>query len=213
MSYGIIDVWAWTPGLGVPYSSSGYGETRTRTDNFTGLLTTDISAQVALAGHGINKPGTNDVVCIGVNSFVEAGSLTDLGTVDQNWRGSLLSYNVSFYQVTVKLSVNGGWMRGSHVLHFWGDSDDHRDIRRPDRQEARVTEVIYDPNDGIVRHINTTVDLGGPIRPEGPLPTAIDMARNLGHEGDLELLEVGSIDVGPRIKVDLSEQKLISEET
>ena len=67
MSYGIIDVWAWTPGLGVPYSSSGYGETRTRTDNFTGLLTTDISAQVALAGHGINKPGTNDVVAIGVN--------------------------------------------------------------------------------------------------------------------------------------------------
>ena len=223
MAYGPFDVWMDDVGLWASGHPSGYKEDRvTGHYDVTGLLSTDVSIQCALTGFNVETSGINDRAVVGIRSFVEDGKSTTFDTNNEiSWLATKMSFGITWFRVGYVLSANGGWMSGSWSVQFWRDSrtppTKKQTLRaKLDAKKALRSEVVYDPTDGSVRHVGNYLDLSGPIRPDVAEENVVDVARALGHDGDLETIRVGfeeldQLRLGTGVKVDLSTGSLITD--
>jgi hypothetical protein len=188
-----------------------YGEIRTVSVDTGSLPGEDVSIHTAISSWGITRPENHDAVAVGVSNFVEGGTPTDFGADAWNWRAFVFSTTLSFFRVSYLLAANGGYLRGSQFVQFWGDTA-ARDARE-DLVTSESARVVYDPATGVIRHVHHRIDLNGPARDDDPDGDPVSVARSLGHQGDLEVLDVETGDLTDDAQlVDVEAKRLVPDD-
>ena len=209
MGYGVVNEMASHRLVSVNFHPD-YGEIRTVSVDTGSLPGEDVTIHTALASWGITRPENHDAAAVGISNYVESGTPTDFGPNAWNWRAYVFSTTLSFFRVSYLLAANGGYMRGSQFIQFWGDTAARN--AREDLVTSESARVVYDPATGIIRHVHHRIDLNGPARDDDPDGEPVGVARSLGHEGDLEILDVAADDLTDEAqRVDLESRRLVSD--
>lgn len=116
---------------------------------------------------------------------------------------------ISFYRVGFYLSGNGGYMKGSHFVQSWGDPSEYEG--NTNDVGADSMRVVYDAGDGAIRHIHRRIELNGPDTGDDPADDPLEIARSMGHDGDLAVLEIAPADlIAGAQRVDLESKRLVA---
>lgn len=188
-----------------------YGEVQTQTRNVGGYGNPDVSIHVALNTWEIYTPWRTDNASVGLAAYVLDGNLTTFDTI-QAWPTELLANPVTSFRVGYHLSGNGGYLKASWMLQLWGDpATDDRGLGKR-MVEPGSAQVVYDPATGSVRHIHSEISLGDAPVDDLLGNDAIQIARSMGHGGELAVVEVSAGDLlaGSPQRVDPGSQRLVA---
>jgi hypothetical protein len=196
MGYGVVAEFGNSHLIWIPHDPH-YGELRTETVDMMDLFNDDVSVHVSLASVDLYQATVADNYSVGIMGFVKDGDWKFQGTDPGGWPTFLYEDGISFVRFAYHLSVNGGYIKGSHFIQFWGDPDP-RSGREPLVREERMI-VLFDGSTGDIRHTHRQLIGTGAPTQGGPEDDPIDIARSLGHEGPLEVGYYVPQEMGPGV--------------
>jgi hypothetical protein len=206
MGYGIINTLGGA--VGMSFSAGGEYETMYAfVPNF--YPTNDIAVTTALNLYVAGRAGIGDGAAVGVRSYIDGGNTTDFGANPGGWGLYVSTSRTTEVLLGYYLSGNGCKMRASWQVTYWGDDGDDGSHSRLDVDVDRAL-VVYDPGTGVVRHRERRTVLAG-NGGSGYADDPIADARELGHTGDLAVLEVSPDELDGSLRVDLASGRLVRE--
>jgi hypothetical protein len=196
MGYGVIAEFGGSHLIWIPHDPH-YGETRTEVVDMSNLYNDDVSVHCSLATVDLYQATRADNYSVGIMGYVKDGDWKFQTTDPGRWPTFLYDVGISFVRFAYHLSVNGGYIKGSHFIQFWGDPDP-RSGREQVIGEERML-VVFEPESGNIRHTHRRLVGTGAETQGGPEDEPIDVARELGHEGPLDVAEFVPQEMGPDI--------------